>query len=261
MTEAEARPRGSGTAGPPPGPRGQVRLTPPGRRTVLAVLILVSVLAAGTTWALYGSSWFRATQVTVEGNKVLTADQIERAARAPLGGPLVSVDTGKVSARLRAALPRIARVRVSRSWPHTVRVEVTERTAAAVLKSGGKFVEVDRSGVSFATVDRPPRGVPLLQLAPEQSASLRQFGTTGLLRAAIVVAGDLPAAVHDRATAIRVRSYDGITVELPGGREVMWGSAEDGAAKAAVLTALMKAEPRATRFDVSAPTAPAVSGS
>jgi cell division protein FtsQ len=31
--------------------------------------------------------------------------------------------------------------------------------------------------------------------------------------------------------------------------------------KARVLTALMKAQPRAARYDVSAPTAPAVSGS
>jgi len=58
-----------------------------------------------------------------------------------------------------------------------------------------------------------------------------------------------------------VGSYDGITVELSGGRDVMWGSEEDGSLKASVLTALMKARPGAAHFDVSAPTAPAASGS
>ena len=41
----------------------------------------------------------------------------------------------------------------------------------------------------------------------------------------------------------------------------MWGSGEDGPAKARALTALMKASPKAGHFDVSAPTAPAASGS
>jgi len=83
-----------------------------------------------------------------------------------------------------------------------------------------------------------------------------------LLQAAIEeVAGDLPDSLRGQATAVQVRSYDGITVELSRGREVVWGSAEDGAQKAAVLTALMKAQPQAAHFDVSAPSAPAASGS
>ncbi|MYS19602.1 FtsQ-type POTRA domain-containing protein [Streptomyces sp. SID4948] len=221
----------------------------------------LTVLIAGGTWAVYGSPWFRARTVAVSGSRELTPNQIRRAAAVPLGGPLISVDTGAVRKRLLAALPRIDTVEVTHSWPHTVRVRVTERTAAAALESGGSFVEIDREGVRFATVDRAPKGVPLVQLAPAGTPSLRYFGTTQLLRSAIAVAGDLPGTLRGRATAIRVRSYDGITVELTHGREVVWGSAQDGARKAVILSALMKAEPRATHFDVSAPTAPAASGS
>jgi cell division protein FtsQ len=222
---------------------------------------VLTVLVGGGTYAVYGSSWFRATRVTVSGTHELTVTQIERAAAVPLGGPLISVDTGAVRARLLKALPRIGAVSVTHSWPHTVTVKVTERTPSAVLKSGTKFTEVDRDGVRFATVDQAPAGVPLVQLVSVRSASLRQFGTQKLLRAAIEVAGDLPDSLRGQATAIQVRSYDGITVELSRGREVVWGSAEDGARKSAVLTALMKAEPQAAHFDVSAPTAPAASGS
>ncbi|HEY5836947.1 cell division protein FtsQ/DivIB [Streptomyces sp.] len=242
-------------------PERRLRVTPPGRRTLLVGLVVLTVLAAAGTWAVYGSSWFRATRVTVGGNRVLTAGQIQRAAAVPLGGPLLSVDTDAVRGRLLAALPRLGDVDVARSWPHTIRVTVTERTPSAVLRSGAKFTEVDREGVRFATVDRAPRGVPLVRLTPVPSASLRHFGTRRLLRAAITVAADLPDALHGQATAIRVRSYDGITVELSRGRHVVWGSAEDGARKASVLTALLKARPGATHFDVSAPAAPAASGS
>lgn len=246
----------------PPAPGSRLpRLTVPAGRTVLSALVVLTVLLGGGTWAVYGSSWFRADRVAVSGAGVLTPQQIQRAAAVPLGGPLVSVDTGAVRKRLLGALPRLRDARVRRSWPHTVRVEVTERTPSAILKSGGKFTEVDREGVRFATVDRQPNGVPLVQLTPDQTASFRHFGTKRLLQAAITVAGRLPESLTGRATAIRVRSYDGITVELTGGRDVMWGSQEDCARKAAVLTALMKAEPHAVHYDVSAPTAPAASGS
>lgn len=267
MAGTEARPRGTGPAGPPPadgGRRPRPGITLPSRRTTLIVLVLLTVLGAGTTWAVYGSGWFRATTVTVRGERVLTEDQVEHAAAVPLGGPLVSVDTGAIRRRLLAALPRIGQVEVRRSWPHTITVTVTERVPSAVLVDGRKFVEVDRSGVRFATVDRAPAGVPLVQLTPDTkgaAASLRVFGTSRLLQSAIAVSADLPDSLRGRATAIRVRSYDGITVELTGGRDVMWGSAEQGAYKATVLTALMKAEPHATHFDVSAPSAPAASGS
>lgn len=249
----------------PAGPPSRLpRLTLPGplpRRTVLIALVALTVLVAGGTWAVYGSSWLRATRVSVSGGQVLTAAQIEKAAAVPLGGPLMSVDTGAVRKRLLAALPRIDHADVERSWPHTISVKVTERRASAALKSGGKFIEVDPGGVRFATVDHPPAGVPLVQLAAPPSASLRVFGTKRLLQAAIAVSADLPRSLRGQATAIVVRSYDAVTVELSGGRSVMWGSAEDGGAKSAALAALLKAEPHASHFDVSAPSAPAASGS
>ncbi|MFF7157081.1 FtsQ-type POTRA domain-containing protein [Streptomyces sp. NPDC008139] len=263
MTGTQAKPVGADRDGAASGTgrRPRPRPTLPSRRTAIITLVVLTVLVAGGTWAVYGSSWFRATRVTVTGNDVLTPQQIERAAGVPLGGALVSVDTGAVRRRLLAALPRIGHVDVERSWPHTVRVKVTERTASAVLKSGDKFTEVDPGGVRFATVDTAPRGVPLVQLTPDQSPSLRHFGTKSLLRAAIAVAADLPESLHGQATAIRVRSYDNITVELSRGRSVMWGSAEQGARKAAVLNALLKVQPHASHYDVSAPSAPAASGS
>lgn len=262
MTGTEAKPVGADRAGSRPAPpRRGPRLSLPARRTALIALIVLTLLVAGGSWAVYGSSWFRATRVTVTGNAVLTPQQIEHAADVPLGGALISVDTGAVRKRLLAALPRIDHVDVERSWPHTISVKVTERTPSAVLKSGKKFIEVDPGGVRFATVDTAPRGVPLVQLTPDQSASLRHFGTKSLLRAAIAVAADLPDSLRGQATVIRVRSYDGITVELIRGRSVMWGSAEQGGRKAAVLTALLKAEPHASHYDVSAPSSPAVSGS
>ncbi|MFF0449522.1 cell division protein FtsQ/DivIB [Streptomyces sp. NPDC004609] len=252
--------RDRGASGPPPRGTPPARPRLPGPR-VLLLALAAAVLAGGVIWALYGSSWLRVEEVGATGTDVLTPEQVMEAAAVPMGSPLVSVDTDGIEARLRERLPRIDSVDVSRSWPHGITLEVTERQPVLLLEKGAKFVEVDAEGVRFATVDKAPGGVPLLELNTAGSASLRRFGADRLITEAVRVRGELPGGVAADTRTIAVRSYDYITLELTRGRTVVWGSPEGGEAKARALTALMKAAPKAGNFDVSAPTAPAVSGS
>nr|WP_203643532.1 FtsQ-type POTRA domain-containing protein [Streptomyces sp. SID14478] len=239
----------------------------PSVRTLLVTGVLLVLIGAGGIWLLYGSQWLRLERVTVSGTDVLTRAQVREAAAAPVGSPLISVDTDAIEDRLRRKLPRIDSVDVVRSWPHGIGLKVTERQPALIVEGGGnsgKFVEVDREGVRFATVDRAPKGVPRLELTPDHSgaaASLRRFGPDRLVREAVRVAGQLPGPVARDTRTVRVRSYDDISLELTGGRVVVWGSAEKGDTKSRVLTALLKAAPKARHFDVSAPIAPSSSGS
>jgi cell division protein FtsQ len=263
-TTAERGARQQESSGPPLVRRLR-RLGPRRLRRIIILALALVLLGAGTVWALYGSQWLRVERVSVTGTRVLTPGQVREAADVPLGAPLVSVDTDAIAARLRRKLPRIDTVDVDRSWPHGIGLTVVERTPVLLLRKGGQFVEVDGQGVRFATVSDAPKGVPLLELAVSRpgsaAASLRRFGRDRLVREAVTVAGDVPAAVARRTRAVKVLSYDDISLELGDGRTVAWGSAEKGAAKARTLTALMKAAPGAGHFDVSVPTAPASSPS
>lgn len=236
------------------------RFRVPAPRVLLAVLG-VALLTAGVIWALYGSSWFRVERVKTSGTGVLTPGEVEAIAAVPTGAPLVSVDTEAIEARLRQALPRIESVDVVRSWPHGIGLKVTERKPVLLLEKGTKFIEVDATGVRFATVDTAPKGIPRLVLDVASSPSLRRFDADRLLAEAVRVRGELPDEIARRTRVVRVTSYDSVTLELTEGRSVFWGSAEHGPVKARVLTALMKASPKAGHFDVSAPTAPASSAS
>ena len=273
-TTADRGERQKPKSGPPRPSRGRLRLPRP--RTLILAGVALLLLGAGGIWLLYGSQWLRAERVAISGTEVLTPAQVRTVAAVPVGAPMISVDTDAIEDRLRRKLPRIDSVDVVRSWPHGIGLKVTERKPVLIVenrensKSGengaktGKFVEVDAKGVRFATVPKAPPGVPRLELTPDQSgaaASLRRFGPDRLVREAVRVAGDLPRAVARDTRAIKVRSYDSVTLDLSGGRTVAWGSGEKGDTKATTLTALMKAAPKARHFDVSVPTAPASSGS
>ncbi|MGW6734513.1 cell division protein FtsQ/DivIB [Streptomyces sp. NPDC055013] len=260
-TTAERGERQQESSDPPLARRLRVRRL----RTMIILLVVLVLLGAGSVWLLYGSTWLRVERVSVSGTRVLTPAQVLEAADVPVGAPLISVDTDAIEARLRRELPRIDVVDVVRSWPHGIGVKVAERTPVLIVQKDGKFVEVDKEGVRFATVSVEPKGVPALELTVSQSssaaASLRRFGEARLMREAVRVADALPDAVARGTQVVKVRSYDDISLVLSGGTTVAWGSGEKGAAKARTLTALMKASPDARYFDVSVPTAPASSGS
>ncbi|WP_338931164.1 FtsQ-type POTRA domain-containing protein [Streptomyces netropsis] len=251
-------PRSGGRPGKAKPRRPRLR---PRRRKLLGWAAVTVALGAAVGWALYGSSWLRVTHVEVSGTAVLTSGEVRREAAVPFGDPLASVDTDAIADRLRDRLPRIEAVDVERSWPRGISLKVTERQPKVVLEKGGKFIEIDGTGVRFATVDQAPKGVPRLRMAAEDSPGTHRFGPERLEREAVRVAVDLPPAVRRDTLAIRVRSYDSITLELTGGRTVVWGSGERGDVKARTLTALLKAARGADHFDVSAPGAPAASGS
>lgn len=185
---------GPPSAAAPPGRRfrwERLPLRAPSRRSLIIILIVAVLLGAFGVWALYASNWLRVERVSPTGTKVLTPHEVVAAADAPMNAPLASVDTDVLAHRLRARLPRIKTVDVERSWPHTISLKVTERVPELLLRSGGKFVEVDAGGVRFATVGTAPKGVPLLEMAASDSPSLHQFGIDRLRRAAVEVAQDL----------------------------------------------------------------------
>ena len=69
--------------------------------------------------------------------------------------------------------------------------------------------------------------------------------------------GELPASIRSAVTSVTAAGPDQVTLQLRSGVTILWGGAEDAAAKAQELTALMTTHAR--YYDVSSP-ATAVTG-
>jgi cell division protein FtsQ len=201
------------------------------------------VLFAGLTYVLLATPLLAVRDIRVVGSTIAGPDAVRAAAQVELGTPLARVDTGAVAGRV-DAIPSVAHADVYRSWPSTLVVDVTERTAVAAVRSGSAYLVLDPAGVVFERVDRRPDGVALLVLATPGP------GDAATVAALRVVAALTPPLRH-LLKQVEAPNPTDIQLVLIDGRVVFWGDADRSDDKAQAATAVLG---RATkRIDVSSP--------
>ncbi|MGA8245599.1 MAG: FtsQ-type POTRA domain-containing protein, partial [Nocardioides sp.] len=216
-------------------------------RYVIASVLLVA-LVSGAIWLVFLSSVLTVKHVDVQGESLLTRQQILTAARVPDGAHLADLDLSAIRSRVGALAP-VRRVDVSRDWPDGVLIKVTERTAVAAVEVGGAYHAMDAEGVLFRDFRRVPPGMPLV--VPTAGA-----GSAALAEAARVIAS-LPAGLAARVDHVQVSGVDQVSLAMRGGARVIWGSAAQSGLKAQVLARLLP-HPAQT-YDVSVPGQPVTS--
>jgi hypothetical protein len=128
-----------------------------------AVLVVAAVVGSLYTPWLMSFRHLRITAVgAVPRSEVLAATGLNHPR------PLIEIDTARLAARLDAVV-NLGGARVSRSWPLTLDIEVTQRTpvaAVALIPSGGSpggWASVDATGRVLADSAAPPPGLPVIQ--------------------------------------------------------------------------------------------------
>jgi cell division protein FtsQ len=213
------------------------------RRIVMA-LLLVGVVA-GAVWLVFFSSHVTAREVDVRGNSTLSDAQVEKAAEVPIGTPLARVDLNAIVKNVQP-ISEVRYVEVGRSWPHTVRITITERTPIAVIDRGSGLQALDAGGVPFGSFETRPKHLPLVRTDADTPSEAVAEGAK--------VVDALPPTIAGRVDAVDVESVDEIQLVLASGRRVIWGSAEDSDQKAEVLAVLLK-QP-GNQIDVTVPGRP-----
>ncbi|WP_026918929.1 cell division protein FtsQ/DivIB [Gordonia shandongensis] len=218
-------------------------------RVAALVAVLIAVVG-GLSAVAYYSPLMSVRSVDVAGAVAVTRDDVLGAARVPSGRPLLQVDTAEIADRV-AELPAVESVDVSRSYPSTIAIEVTERTpVVTVERDEGRIGVMDRLGVVYATFDTEkslPKEFRRLPRLETGNPSPRDAPTA----AALSVVRELPDWLAANVRAVRVDSPADVTLVLRSGRTAVWGGAERSEEKAEALRHLLTIKGR--EYNVSSP--------
>lgn len=214
------------------------------RKLILASIITIVALAVNLVWF---SSVFDVRTVKVLGNSMVPVSQIRAAAGITMGQPVARVDVEKSADRIRM-IREVADVDVRRGLPHTIVIDVRERTAiAATTANNGGWWLVDGEGVMFRNVAKLPERMTVVQAYSEL---YRGIGAR--------MAAGMPDWLRERVASVSVLAESDIRLQMKNGKIVRWGGEEKAERKAEVLYVLLKI--KAKQYDVSAPNAPATKG-
>ncbi|MBR3704285.1 MAG: FtsQ-type POTRA domain-containing protein [Oscillospiraceae bacterium] len=110
------------------------------------LLRLMSVLLTAVVIVAALTLFFKVEQVSVSGNSRYSAEEIIAVCGVEQGDNLVLLDKYAIAQRLYTQLPYITDVRINRSFPDGLTVEVTETHAALAIESGGAWWLVSEDG-------------------------------------------------------------------------------------------------------------------
>jgi len=152
----------------------QSRQTRPGRRPVqhrrkrkgisarkIILALLLIMLAGEAVYAVLKLPWFEISAVRVYGRKLTPAEFVAGCTKTPPKSNIFLFKTRNMVAKLQRS-PIIEQATVSRGFPNTLVVRITERRADFVLSTHRKYYEVDAGGLPFRIVPRPNPKLPEL---------------------------------------------------------------------------------------------------
>lgn len=216
------------------------------RRKRVAVIVGAVVLAVLMLGLLTFTPLFGAKEIVVEGNVVLSADDVASLAGVGPGTNVVHLDTVAATQALEDD-PWVREAIVTRDLPSTIVVRVVER--APVARSGSDVLAADGTILPGSTVEGLPSiAATVGDLTPDQRS------------AAAAAIGALAHVVRNRVDTVRVEPDDDLRIVLEDGVTVVYGAPGQEDTKAEALRALLRwAEGEGIELeaaDVSVPSAP-----
>jgi cell division protein FtsQ len=232
------------------------------RRRVLGWALAGIALAAGVAY-LIRTPLFGLSAVRVDGVSALERADVLAASRVRVGEPYLGLDLDAIGSRV-AALPRVAAVRVTRDYPSSLRIVVTERPPVASVSQRGRYWLVAADGTVLDAAAGRPVGLPYVAGVP-LPAGVRagsRLPPGNELANALTALGGMRPELKRQVVGVRARTLDSLEFTLRDGTRVLYGLAVDQPAKdTAVLLVrreLRRERREAQRIDVRNPSAPTV---
>ncbi len=210
------------------------------RQVRTALVLLVVVTLVGGTIALYRSQLFDIRTVEVLGAERLTVEAVRSRAAVPADATLLRFPARDIKERL-LSYAWISDAQVTRDFPHTLRIRISERRPVAVVDGGERLWVVDISGMVLGeqsveeTSTLPTiRDIPGLELATDRAA------VSEVLMNALHVLSGISAELRQKVRAISAPSIDETTLLTTDNVEVVIGEAVEMAKKDVIVLRIMR---------------------
>lgn len=197
------------------------------RRFKILLAVLGSVALVATGWAATRSALLDVDAIAVLGAEHSTVAEVVAASGIRTGQALTDVETTKAEAGI-GRLAWVLSVSVTKDWPGSVRVTLTERRPVAAVErpaaTGSGWAVVDATGRVLETVGERPGPLPPivgLEVVPGPGGQLREDSA-----AVLAVAGAVPDSLLQRLTGVSPGNPTGPGIELllEGGARIRIGS-------------------------------------
>ena len=226
--------------------RGRGRLGP--------LLRFVSVLLTAVVIVVALTLFFKVERIQVSGNERYTAEEIIAVCGVKQGDNLILLDKYRIARDLYTCLPYITDVRINRSFPDGLRVEVTETEAALALESGGTWWLLSEAGKIVDITDASAaqnylvlKGMVLRDGAVGSSMTLSEDGTIGENRVLELIAALRERGLLEKTAGIDASDPDKLVIAYDGRFDVEIGYDADFDFKTNCLKAVVdELEPNET---------------
>lgn len=207
-----------------------------------AVVMLLAILAV----VAYFVPLLGVSKVEVVGAKNANSAVVEETSGIAPGDNMLRLDTNGAAQKI-AAVPWVEKVTVSRSWPTTVTVDITEHQGIAFVKKGSDIFAVNTHGQIFLQGVEPEGAVELKKTDPADSTAVK---------GAAAALASLTPEVRGQLDRVEAETAESIELFLKDGRRVFWGSADRAAEKAEATRVVLTREGK--EWNVSNPAMPTV---
>lgn len=140
------------------------------RKVLLAVVLFIVLITVGAVLSL--TVFFKTQSVTVSGSGIYSQEQIVNASEINTGDNLFLINSDKTAQKITTRLPYIYNVKIKKELPATVKITVTDASAAYAIENGDKtfILADDNYKVLEAAAEEQPAGSMMITNAVVKSA-------------------------------------------------------------------------------------------
>lgn len=218
--------------------------------------IILGVLGVFALWLFLRLAPVPFGTIIVDGNENMSFDDVYRAAGAYSYVNVVQLSTAGIEERLKKDL-RIADATVTREFPATIHIEMTERKPAAIITTLYGFAYVDKTG---RVIDLEPqiKGVSLPIMTGKKVDNLLLGDTIDdpTLQAAMIYLQSLPPDLLKTIAEVNVGNPESIVAYTTDSVPIRLGKGDDPAERAKMTETLLTEAHKATgsMYSISIPT-------